>query len=118
MARAYTCGVPTEYCSGNSTHLNAMLSGSKPKAHNQPEAAFDCHAKYLMDVEGYTRLSSREFVPKDGGPIRVLTKKSRFGGELRGGKRGEGGAGGGGETASRYNPEKKKGNRSGIITST
>jgi len=43
--------------------------------------------RYLINVEGYEQIGPREF-QKDGHPVRVLTKKMRFGGRLRPGKAG------------------------------
>jgi len=90
------CGVPVQHCSGSEAILSShMRKMPQPKIHSSSESAFNCHARYLVDVLGYERRGSREFSPPDGGPIRVLTKKSRFGGGLRRGK----------------SPDKKKGGR-------
>jgi hypothetical protein len=93
----YTCGVPKEHCTGGTIRVSAgMKSAIRAESincHASPQEAFRCHARYLVEVLGYTRVGNREFAPPDGGPIRVLTKKSRFGGELRKGKSVEGAAG-------------------------
>jgi hypothetical protein len=68
-----------------------MVNKRGVKVHATPQEAFACHARYLIS-QGYTRLGQREF-HKEGEPIRVLTKKSRFGGILRGGKKGDSGTG-------------------------
>jgi hypothetical protein len=87
------------------------------RAHTSPEGAFNCHARHLVNDKGYEQIGPREFREPNGGPIRVLTKKSRFGGVLRGGKRGE--TGGGGSTANRYNAKAPYGRRTkaGVISS-
>lgn len=41
--------------------------------------------RYLQR-QGYERVGPREFAAPDGGPVRVLTKKCRFGARLRPGK--------------------------------
>ena len=84
----YMCGVPSQYCSGTTVVVNHALRGvTTEKVHSYPEDAFKCHARYLVKVLGYTRVGNREFVLDSSSPIRVLTKKSRFGGRLRQGKR-------------------------------
>jgi len=42
---------------------------------------------YLLG-SGYHQIGMREFSPPDGGPVRVLTRPSHFGGRLRMGKEG------------------------------
>ena len=54
--------------------------------------------KHLLSL-GYKAVGSRAFSPPDGGPIVILTKKTRFGGRLRRGK-----SEGVGKGASRYIP--------------
>lgn len=80
------CGVPEADCSGMTIAVNEKWTGSK-KAHRTPEEAFNCMARHLVR-NGYIRRGPREFQHKDGGPVTVLTKKSRYGGELRTGKAG------------------------------
>lgn len=55
------------------------------KCHTTSEEAFNCHSYYLTHVQGYKRVGSREF-SKPGEARLILTKRSRFGGILRGGK--------------------------------
>lgn len=90
-----------------------MLRGSKDmglriKCHSSPEEAFKCMAKHLVRDLGYTQIGPREFSPADHGPVRVLTKKSRFGGVLKAGKGGETG------TSKRVMPKQHTG---GMIAS-
>ena len=86
----YTCGVPKEYCNGSVAPMfSSGIRKNLYKAHSSPQEAFNCHARYLVKVLGYERVGSREFVKGDE-PVRVLTKKSKFGGRLRGGKSGQG----------------------------
>lgn len=88
--RAYFCGVPNRCCQGSDCILSSHLRKGQPKVHYTSEAAFKCHANWLVKELGYERRGNREFAMPNGGPIVVLTKKSRFGGELRGGKRAAG----------------------------
>ena len=112
--RGYTCGVDPTYCSGGSLPVNAMLRSHIKKYHNSPEEAFKCCAADLVR-QGYTKIGARDFAAPDGGPIRVLTKRSRFGGVLRGGKRGEAGGGG---SPTRLQPYHRGGKcKSGLIGS-
>ena len=98
--RFYTCGVPKEHCNGAHIAMNARMGGpSGMKAHGSPEEAFRCKARYLKKVLGYKQIGGREFAPPDGGPVMVLTKKSRFGGVIRAGKGGDTGK------PTRYMPE-------------
>ncbi len=76
------CGVPEPSCTGGRYITEQQLS---KKAHTTHEEAFKCMVRYLMN-KGYTRLGSRMFSAPDGGPIEVLTKRSRFGARLRSGK--------------------------------
>jgi hypothetical protein len=92
----YLCGTPDTYCIGSLSSVSNGLRKSR-KAHGQPEEAFACYAQYLIK-QGYTQCGPREFYLVDkrsgeAGPIVVLTKKSRFGARLRGGK------------GNRYTPE-------------
>jgi len=85
--RAYLCGVPIGHCQGSDAILSSHLRKEQPKVHYSTESAFKCHAKWLVNVLGYEQRGSREFAEPNGGYIVVLTKKSRFGGVLRAGKR-------------------------------
>jgi hypothetical protein len=57
----------------------------KKKTHSSTDEAFLCHKKYLLS-QGYTQVGSREFASPNGGPIRLLRKKSKYGTPLRKGK--------------------------------
>lgn len=81
----HLCGVPKEFCSGGLAQLSNSLKGRGMMAHQTPMESFKCHANYLLKT-GYVRLSSREFQKKEGGPILILTKPSRFGSRMRPGK--------------------------------
>jgi hypothetical protein len=83
----HLCGVPSEHCCGSVGITSKSVQWS-PKMHNSPPEAKRCYARYLVDVLGYTQVGSREFKPSNGGPIRVLTKESRFGARMRPGKGG------------------------------
>lgn len=79
--RRYLCGVEYSECSGSYV---TTPSGPR-KAHGSSEEAFKCMAAYLLR-QGFTQVGGREFAAPNNGPIRVLTKKSRFGFPLRPGK--------------------------------
>lgn len=85
------CGVPYEHCKGSTLitdqhfSTNAAPSGAN-KCHVSHEDAFKCMANYLTSVLGFTRISSREFQNPDNGPIRILTRQSKYGAHLRTGK--------------------------------
>jgi|SRR6185312_4568566 len=80
----HLCGVPSEHCSGGLAQLSNGLKGRGLRCHAGPVEAFKCHGNYLVKI-GYERISSREY-RKEGEPIRVLTKPSRFGAKMRPGK--------------------------------
>lgn len=79
--RRYICGVPDARCSGSyvATHGKGM------KVHETSKEAFRCMCRYLL-AEGYTQIGPREFAAPDNGPIRVLSKQSKYGAPLRPGK--------------------------------
>ena len=77
------CGVPTEHCIGARYVTDQQLP---PKCHASHSAAFNCMKRYLVSVMGYEQIGSRDFRPPDGGPIRILTKRSKYGARLRTGK--------------------------------
>jgi len=93
------CGVPALECIGSGYITTQALS---KKAHASRVEAFNCMRKHLLN-EGWEQIGPREFRPPDGGYIRVLTKKSRYGGMLRQGKAGEDG----GMSSSRFMPKKR-----------
>ena len=80
----YCCGTPAIHCSGT---RRLQAPAIDLKFHSSRAEAFKCYKKYLVNVEGYTQIGGREF-RKDGHPVRVLTKKIRFGARLRPGKEG------------------------------
>ena len=100
MAERILCGVPVASCGGTGYVTKQQIS---PKAHGSRDEAFRCMRRHLI-AQGYVPIGPREFRPPDGGCILVLTKKSRFGGRLRTGKRAEGGT-----TTSRFMPDRGAG---------
>ena len=81
----FLCGVP-EGCSGGIGNLSGGLKGKNLKVHSSPGDAFDCHAAYLIR-QGYTQLRPREYAsPIPGEPVRVLTRRGKFGARMRPGK--------------------------------
>jgi len=80
--RGVTCGVPKEHCSGAKLQSDMQLPD---KYHVDRDQAFKCMRRYLIKILGYTAIGPREFY-KEGHPVLVLTKKIRYGGELRRGK--------------------------------
>lgn len=87
MANKWLCGVPAQECSGGGEVLSPGIASHVSKVHNSPSEAFACYKRWLIK-QGYIQVGQREFRPPDGGPIEVLTKKSRFGARLRQGKMG------------------------------
>lgn len=82
----FLCGVPKDKCAGTLSTVNAALGGNK-KAHTSSEDAFACHRRFLVG-EGYKQVGTRAFDPQNGGPVLIISKKSRFGARLRNGKEG------------------------------
>lgn len=80
--RRTRCGVPYDECNG------AMCSLDKHsvKVHADPFEAFACYTAYLKK-QGYQKVGERAFRLGEG-PVLILTKKSRFGQQLRLGKTG------------------------------
>lgn len=80
----YICGLSDNECTGNG---KAVSNGLKKfhKVHGSSEQAFKCYAAYLIR-NGYEQIGPREFAAPNNGPVMVLTKKSKFGSRLRGGK--------------------------------
>jgi hypothetical protein len=81
----YACSVPHTHCCGSKVQVSTGLGGTgQSQTHDSPESAFKCHKQYLL-ATGYTQHDSRGLVGPDG-TVLVLTKPSRFGARLRGGK--------------------------------
>lgn len=89
----WLCGVPLGECRGSLTQASNGLGKGGRKMHSSPQEAASCQAHNLV-TQGYAQVGPREFSKGDG-PIVVLTKKSRAGARVRGGK------------GSRYMPESK-----------
>lgn len=81
--KAFLCGVPDQFCSGGVKAIENIVA---KRGHSSSEEAFRCKKNYLVQQLGYTQIGAREFRPPDGGPVLVLTKKSRYGGVVRRGK--------------------------------
>ncbi len=105
MARKYRvlCGVPEEHCIGGALSTDQRLGTAK--CHGGHSDAYRCYARYLIRVKGFTWLGGRDYRPPDGGPIRILTKKIRFGSRLTTGK------------FDRFMPEKREAGNRGVIIS-
>ena len=85
MARKVYCGTPNNECFGFPHITNSMLNmASSVKLHADSAEAFKCYKRWLIS-QGFEQIGPREFA-KDGGPIRVLTRKSKFGTMMRSGK--------------------------------
>ena len=99
--RVVLCGVPSQYCTGGKYSTDQNLPD---RCHSSSTEAFRCMKRYLL-LQGYEQIGPREFRPPDGGPIRVLRKRTKFGASLRAGKGGD-----------RFMPDEKiSGNRGTII---
>lgn len=86
MSYKVLCGVPVDYCCGGSYVVSSGLGKSR-KVHRTHEEAFNCHKNYLIK-QGFVNIGSRELIDPKDNSIRILTKKSKFGGKLRKGKEG------------------------------
>lgn len=91
------CGVPSDECTGGLLQTDQQLGTNK--CHTSRSDAFRCMKRHL-ERGGFKQLSSREFENPENGFIRVLPKKSKFGGRLRSGK---------GEQGARFQPEQRAG---------
>ena len=88
MSTKWLCPTPKQFCMGGNLTMSNSITRRTTKAHGSPGEAFACYKHYLVHELGYTQVGAREFSPPDGGPVTVLTKKSRFGARLRPGKLG------------------------------
>ncbi len=77
--RRYLCGVKNGCTGGNIETPKGMMKG-----HPTSTEAFKCKCRSLLR-QGYIQSGSREFSLNDE-PILVLSKKTHFGGVIRGGK--------------------------------
>lgn len=97
----FLCGVPKDECTGGILHTDQTFTTTK--CHASREEAFSCMRRFLIRQQ-FVPLSTREFVNPQTGSIRILPKKSKFGGRLRSGK---------GEDGARFEPESGKGGGGG-----
>src|SRR5688572_8659902 len=85
----FLCCTPRNHCRGAVAALSAGLEKRGLKKHGTRQECFECYSAYLINIEGYEKISSREF-RKEGQPILVLSKVAHHGARLRMGKGGEG----------------------------
>lgn len=78
--RRFICG-SMHNCSGS---LSQTEIGSM-RTHASREEAFKCKVHDLMS-RGYIRVGKREFKDPNDGTILILSRITKFGGEMRGGK--------------------------------
>lgn len=99
------CGVPADRCSGSK--LITDQSFVSDKCHASHEDAYRCMARHLVKDLGYTSLGGNAFMPPQGSGecIRVLTRKSKYGGLLVAGKPG----------SPRFMPEKRNAGNRGVV---
>ncbi len=103
----HACGVPESECLGTYTATNLRNA----KLHATQLEAFKCHAKHLLS-QGFVQVGPREFASPKDGPIRVLTKKCRFGAPYRQGKNND-------KAGNRYiNKRSGKGVKGGTVVSS
>lgn len=107
MPAKVLCGTPKEYCIGDIKPANQSL-GKTCRCHQTHQEAFKCYAQYLIKI-GYKQIANNEF-QKDNDPILILTKKCRFGAQMRRGKGIDKGQG-----ADRYVPQNGHYSKSGTI---
>ena len=82
--RKYVCPTPKHECNGTTFRATNIGLRQSIKAHNTPEEAFRCYVAHLKK-QGYKQTGARTF-QREGEPVKILTKKSKFGAVLRGGK--------------------------------
>lgn len=82
----FICGTPADKCTGGIAEVSHMLSPQIKRVHGSRTEAMRCHVRYLKSV-GYTQLGPHEF-RLNNGPVLVISKRIRFGGDLRPGKGG------------------------------
>ena len=102
--KGYFCGTPKRFCGGTAPKVSAMVRKQMDddyRVHSTPEEAFKCYTRYLIKELGYERIGPREF-RREGEPVLVLTKKTRFGRVFRKGKRRE-------QLGKRWVPDKELG---------
>lgn len=89
MSRRYVilCGVPNEHCTGGKFKTDQKQLPEK--CHGSSVEAYRCMRHYLISILHFRDVGGRGFAPPDGGRVRVLTKKCRFGARMRTGKMGE-----------------------------
>lgn len=94
----YLCGCPETECVGSmSGDVSNSMRNLRRKVHGSRRDARRCYIRYLLR-QGYTRTDNAScFASPDDGPVIVLNRESKFGGELRSGK------------AKRYMPKRRTG---------
>ena len=98
--RRYLCGVPAEKCGGGILKTTKGIMASR--AHVTSSEAFTCYVAHLLRL-GYEQIGPRQFASPDGGPVRIISKRMKFGGVLRTGKSTQG------QEADRYVSSKEMG---------
>lgn len=85
----YYCGCPVDQCSGSASgNVSASMRSIKRKIHGSRAEARRCYINHLLK-QGYRRSdNSSTFLPPEGSdlPAIVISKLTKFGGELRTGK--------------------------------
>lgn len=94
----FLCGTPDSNCTGGITHTDQHFNSKK--CHTSRREALRCYRNYLINVAKFQPISPRELVNPESGRIRILPKRSKFGGKLRAGK---------GEKGARFQPESGSG---------
>jgi hypothetical protein len=83
--KKFLCGTPHNECCGSAGALCNSLQKGGAKTHSSPQESFRCYRSYLLR-SGYTQIGPREFTKGPTEPVLFLTKSSKFGSMLRGGK--------------------------------
>lgn len=66
----FICSCPPKHCNGSSAEPGEY------KTHPTQDEVKKCLGRYLVSVEGYTKLSKREFISPNNGPVLILSKKA------------------------------------------
>lgn len=72
----FACPVPNQFCNG--TRVNDSDKLTCGKCHGSSREVKACQKRHLLVNLKYVQgESSREFVPSDGGPVLVVSKKAQ-----------------------------------------
>lgn len=103
MSKRFACGTPSSNCTGGITQLSHGIETKLSRTHSYSDEAHRCHMRYLMSL-GCKPMGARELENPNTGAVLILSKKSKFGGKLKPGKKGKDGS-----KATRFMPNNQTG---------